>query len=448
MKLRPTTTDHEIVRLAVPATGALAADPLLSLVDTALVGNLGTIPLAALGINLAVFTTIFVTFNFLVYGTTAEVAQQRGRGDDAAAARYAVQAAWLAVTLGVALVGTIQLAAPVILDAMGATGEVRAPALAYLRVRGFSGLAVLLVMVGHGTFRGLKDTRTPLLVAIGANAVNAALSAVLIYPAGWGVAGAAWGTLLAQTGAAITFLVLGHRALDGPPRSLDRQAMGSMLKVSRDLFLRTLSLLSGLLITTAVAARMGVRVIAAHQVVREIWSLLVMLLDGLAIAAQAMLGTAVGRGRAMRSYGDVRRLLSWGFVTGSAAGVIVLSVGGIAPGIFTDDPLVLRQIRGVWPVVAGLQPIAGIVFVADGILMGVKDFRFLLGVTAVASFVGLVPIALAAWAFGWGLGGLWAGMVAMVVIRLVASLWRLRPRGWLRITAPDTDPRLAADGFR
>ena len=153
--------DREIFGLAIPAIGALAADPLLSLVDTALVGNLGAVPLAALGINLAVFTTVFLTFNFLMYGTTAEVAQQRGRGDDEAAARYAVQALWLATGLGILMICVLQLAAPAILELMGATGDVREPAMGYLRIRAFSAVSIFIVMVGHGTFRGLKDTRTP-----------------------------------------------------------------------------------------------------------------------------------------------------------------------------------------------------------------------------------------------------------------------------------------------
>ena len=432
-RLRP--IDREIARLALPATGALAADPLLSLVDTALVGNLGTVPLAALGINLAVFTTLFTTFNFLVYGTTAEVAQHRGRGDHRAAASHAVQAGWLAVLLGIVLVAAIQLFAPLVLDLMGATGPVRDPAMGYLRIRGMSAVAILLVMVGHGTFRGLLDTRTPLLVAIGANVLNAILSAVLVYPMGLGVAGAAWGTLVAQSGAALVFLVLARRALGRPPLGIDRTAMGSIVRISRDLFLRTLSLLSGLLVTTAVASRMGVQVVAGHQVVREVWSLLALTLDGLAIAGQAIVGTAVGARRATSVHDDVQRLLGWGLAIGCLTGAVVLALQGVVPPIFTDDPEVLAQVDQVWWVVAALQPLAGLVFVADGVLMGSKDFRFLLGSTAAAALGALVPVVLAARALDWGIAGLWAGMAALIGVRLCTSLWRLRPTGWQRVVA-------------
>lgn len=445
---RLTGTDREIVRLALPAAGALAADPLLSLVDTALVGNLGAVPLAALGINLAVFTTMFVSFNFLVYGTTAEVAQHRGRGDQEAVARHTVQAAWLAVGVGLLLVVAIQAGAPLVLDLMGATGSVREPALSYLRIRGFSAVAVLLVMVGHGMFRGLKDTRTPLVVAVAVNLCNAGLSAVLVYPVGLGVAGAAWGTLVAQVGAATTFVVLARRALGSPSLRLDRTAMSSIVGISRDLFLRTLSLLSGLLVTTAIASRMGVRVVAGHQVVREVWSLLALTLDGLAIAAQAMIGTAIGSGHGASAHRDIRRLLGWGLATGSVTGVLVFAARDVVPGVFVDDGAVLDQIGQAWWLVAILQPAAGLVFVADGILMGSKDFRFLLGSTALASLGGLLPVAVAAKVFGWGITGLWYGMAALVGIRLATSLWRLRPRGWARVVGATTPiPLLTRAGW-
>jgi histidinol-phosphate aminotransferase len=417
--------DREIFGLAVPAIGALAADPLLSLVDTALVGNLGAVPLAALGINLAVFTTVFITFNFLVYGTTAEVAQQRGRGDDRAAARYAVQALWLAGGLGVTMIVVLQLAAPAIVELMGATGDVRDPALAYLRIRAFAAVSVFTVMVGHGTFRGLKDTRTPLVVAVVANVANAALSYVLIYPLALGVRGAAIGTLVAQTGSAIAFLALGSRALPVVDRRFDRTAMSSIVRISRDLFLRTLALLSGLLVTTAVAARMGLFVVAGHQVVREVWSLLVLTLDGFAIAAQAMVGTSLGAGRIEEARRTSMRLLWWGGVVGAGLGVVVWFAGPLVAPVFTNDAAVLEQIDQVWWLVALAQPAAGIVFAADGILMGAKDFRFLLVTTAFAALGALVPLALASLWAGWGIVGLWISMVTLVLVRLVAVLWRL-----------------------
>jgi putative MATE family efflux protein len=442
-RFRRDPVDREIFGLAIPAVGALAADPLLSLVDTALVGNLGAVPLAALGINLAVFTTVFLTFNFLVYGTTAEVAQQRGRGDDRAAARYAVQALWLAGGLGIMMIAVLQLAAPAIVELMGATGEVRDPALGYLRIRAFAAASVFTVMVGHGTFRGLKDTRTPLVIAVVTNVVNAVLSFVLIYPVGMGVRGAALGTLLAQTGAAVTFLVLGHRVLPLVDRRIEPAAMSSIVRISRDLFLRTLALLSGLLVTTAVAARMGIVVVAGHQVVREVWSLLALTLDGFAIAAQAMVGTSLGARRVDEAHRTSMRLLWWGGLVGAGLGIVVWLAGPLIAPIFTSDADVLAQIDQVWWLVALAQPAAGIVFAADGILMGAKDFRFLLVTTALAALGALVPLALLSLWADWGIVGLWISMVTLVLVRLIAVLWRLTRRNFDRAVRTVVEPPLA-----
>lgn len=410
--------------------GALAADPLLSLVDTALVGRLGAVALAALGINAAVFTTVFWLFNFLTYGTTAEVARLRGAGRPGEAARYVVQARWLAVGFGLLVMVVLLAGAPWIVALMGGTGAVVEPALAYLRIRAFAAVPVLLVAVGHGAFRGLKDTRTPLWVALGANVVNAVASFVLIHPVGLGVAGAAWGTLGAQAGAALAFLVLGRRALPTSERRIDPVAMRRIVRISRDLFLRTASLLTALLVTTAVAARMGTATIAAHQVARELWVMLALVLDGFAIAGQAMVGTALGAGQPERAREDARALVRWGLGAGLLLGLGYALLEGPLPLVFTGDARVLEEVRGVWLVIALLQPIGGVVFVLDGILMGAADFRFLLWSTALASLGVLVPVALLSLAAGWGLGGLWAGMAAALAVRLLTATLRLRTGRW------------------
>ncbi|HVM00745.1 MAG TPA: MATE family efflux transporter [Egibacteraceae bacterium] len=426
------STDREIVALALPAMAALAADPLLGLVDTALVGRLGAVPLAALGINVAVFNAAFLVFNFLTYGTTAEVARLRGAGRPDDAARYALQALWLAVGLGVVVTAALILAAEPIVGAMGAAGPVTDPALAYLRVRALAAAPVLVVAVGHGAFRGLKDTRTPLGVAVGANAVNAAASYLLIYPGGLGVVGAAYGTLLAQTGAAVAFLVLARRRgrFPLPGLRVDLVAMRAIGRISRDLFLRTGSLLTALLVSTAAATRMGVEVVAAHQIARELWTMLALVLDGFAVAAQAMVGTALGAGRHERARADARRLVGWGLATGTVAGAGYLALAVPLPRLFTGDPAILAEVAAVWLVVAALQPVGGVVFVLDGVFMGAGDFRFLLWSTAAAALGALVPVCLAALTFGWGLPGIWAGMAALMVVRLAATSARLAGGRW------------------
>jgi putative MATE family efflux protein len=423
-------THREIIALSIPAMGALAADPLLSLVDTALVGRLGAVSLAALGVNAAVFTTVFWVFNFLTYGTTAEVARLRGAGDAEAAARYALQALWLAVGLGLAVLAVLQLAAPLILEVMGATAELREPASGYLRVRALAAVPVLVVAVGHGAFRGLKDTRTPLWIALAANVANAVLSYLLIYPAGMGVVGAAWGTVVAQSGAAIAFLLLARGRFPTPDLRIDRKAMRAIIRVSRDLFLRTAALLTGLLIATAAATRVGVTTVAAHQIARELWTMLALVLDGFAIAGQALVATSLGAGRPEVARSDARRLLVYGLVVGTLIGAVYLALIGPLPRLFTTDAAVLAEVRDVWLLIALLQPVGGVVFVLDGILMGSGDFRFLAWSTAVASLGGLAPLALLALATGTGLLGIWWGMVALMGIRLITTLWRLRSDRW------------------
>jgi len=424
---------REILALALPAMAALAADPLLSLVDTALVGRLGAVPLAALGINTAVFTAVFWVFNFLTYATTAEVAALRGAGRPEAAARYALQALWLAVGLGSLVTLVLSLAAPLVVALMGAAPEVVPDALDYLRIRAFAAVPVLVVAVGHGAFRGLKDTRTPLWVALATNAVNAVLSAALIYGVGLGVAGAAWGTLVAQTGAAVAFLLLARRAFPLPDLRVDTAAMRSVVRISRDLFLRTASLLAALTVTTAVAARMGTVTVAAHQIARELWTMLTLVLDGFAIAGQALVGTALGAGRVQVARRDARVLLWWGLGAGVVAGAAYLALGGVLPGVFSEDDAVLDAVASVWPVVVALQPVGGVVFVLDGVLMGAGDFRFLFVSTAAAALGVLVPLSVAALLLDWGLLGIWVGMAGLMAVRGGLILWRLRDGSWARV---------------
>lgn len=431
--MRLGSDDREIVGLALPAMAALAADPLLSLVDTALVGRLGAVPLAALGVSVAVFTLAFFGCNFLTYGTTAEVARLRGAGRPQEAATYALQALWLAVALGVAVTVVLEAGAPLLLRLMGATGAVAADAGTYLRIRALASVPVLVVLVGHGAFRGHKDMRTPLAITVAVNLANAVASWLLIYPAGLGIAGAALGTLAAQTAGAATFLVLGRRRFAPPDLRVEPAAMRRIVGISRDLFLRTAALLTGLLVSTAVATRMGTVTVAAHQIARELWTMLALVQDGFAIAGQAMVGTALGAGMVTEARDTAVRLLWWGTGFGFVVGAAYLALEGVLPHIFTTDPEVLAAVGSVWLTVALLQPVGGVVFVLDGILMGAGDFRFLWWSTALASLGGLVPVCLLALRYGWGLPGIWAGMGVLMAARAVLTVWRLRTGAWAAV---------------
>lgn len=430
--MRGRTVDREIVGLALPAMAALAADPLLSLVDTALVGRLGAVPLGALGVSVALFTLAFFGCNFLSYGTTAEVARLSGAGHPVAASTHALQALWLALALGAAITALFVLGAPLLAALMGAAGPVADAASVYLRIRALAVVPVLIVLVGHGAFRGRKDMRTPLLITVAVNAGNAVASWVLIYPLDMGIAGAAWGTVMAQSAGAAAFLTLGRRRFAPPSLRVDTGAMRRIVAISRDLFLRTAALLTGLLVSTAVATRMGTVTVAAHQIARELWTMLALVQDGFAIAGQAMVGTALGATRLVEARTVAWRLLLWGTGFGVVVGLAYLVAEPVLPALFTRDAEVLAAVATVWAVVAVLQPVGGVVFVLDGVLMGAGDFRFLWWSTALASLGGLVPVCLLALRNGWGLPGIWAGMAVMMGIRAVTTVWRLRSGAWLR----------------
>lgn len=424
---------REILGLALPATVALAADPLLGLVDTALVGRLGTDELAALGVATAVFTTAFVVFNVLTYGTTARVAQLVGARRPADAATFTVQAIWASLAAGLLVTTVLVTATGPVLDLMGASGDVTEPATTYLRIRAFAAVPVLLVQVGHGALRGLKDTRTPLVVTVVANVANAILSVILIHPVGLGVAGAALGTVIAQGMAAVVFMVIVRRRLPAPSLRPVPSQLATLARISRDLFVRTVSLVVGLAVLTAAAARIDTVAVAGHQVARELWLLSTLMLDGFAIAGQAMVGTALGEGDRARARADAWSLTRWGLGAGVVAMLVYLPLGGVLPGIFTTDPAVIETVGSVWLLVAFLQPIGGVTFVLDGVFMGAGDFTFLMGSTVTAVVVGLLPVIALTLSRGWGLPGLWWSVVALMVIRVGAQLWRLRGAAWTRV---------------
>ena len=418
--------DRRILALAVPALGALAADPLVSIVDTAFVGRLGVVPLAALGVNTAVFSLAFVVFNFLAYGTTPLVARAVGRGDRDAAGALAIHALALAVIAGVGALVLLQLAAGPVLSAMGASGDLRDPALVYLRIRAFAGPAVLLITAGHGVFRGWQDTRTPLVATLGLNLVNLVLDPLLIFGLGWGLAGAAIATVVAQWVGALLFvwLILGPRreALGVRLHWPHLRDLAPLVRVGGALLIRTLSLIGTMTLATATAARIGVLAVAAHQVAMQLWLLLALVVDALAVAAQAMIGEA----RPAEARLIARRLLLW------AAGIGVLLAAAFLlgrpwlPRVFTDDPEAIARVDRLLPFIIFMQPLNALVFVWDGIFMGAGAFRYLAVQMVLSSALAVVLLLLAV-PLGWGLAGVWWAIVALMATRAVTlGLWYAR----------------------
>ncbi len=408
--------------LAFPALGALAADPLVSLVDTLFVGRLGVTPLAALGVNTSIFSMAFVVFNFLAYGTTPMVAGAVGRGDVDRAGRIAVEALTLAFIAGLVALALLQLFARPIVEAMGATGELVEPALVYLRIRAFAGPAVLLITAGHGIFRGWHDTRTPLRVTLALNVVNLVLDPLLIFGFGWGIAGAAVATVVAQWSGALCFLwlvLVRRREALGVRLELPRpRDLLPFLHIGGTLVIRTFSLIGTLTLATAVATRIGTVAVAAHQVASQLWLGLALVVDALAVAGQAMVARYRGSrgGRAARVAAD--RLLVWGFAVGLGLAFGFTAVSPWLPRIFTDDPTAIAGVRSLLPFVIVMQPINALVFVWDGILIGAEDFRYLAAQMVLSAIIAGVVLLLVL-PLDWGLEGVWWGIVALMLGRLL-----------------------------
>jgi putative MATE family efflux protein len=397
------------------------------MVDTAFVGRLGTVPLGALGVNAAIFTLAFVVFNFLAYGTTPRIARAVGRRDAEGAGRVAVEALVLALAAGVVATALLLLSADLVLTLMGASGELREPAGAYLRIRALAGPAVLVVMAGHGIFRGYQDTRTPLVVTLGLNVVNLVLDPILIFGLGWGIEGAAWATVAAQWVGALWFLALllgPRRSLLGTAPRLPRPAeLLPFLRVGGELVLRTFALIGTLTVAAAVATRLGPAQVAGHQVAIQLWLLLALVVDAVAVAAQALVARYRGEGdpRVLRVV--TNRLLLWGGATGVALAAVFFLLAPWLPRIFTDDRDSLAAVAGVMAFVIWMQPLNALVFVWDGIYMGLEEFRFL-ALQMLLSAAAAAALLLAVIPLGWGLPGVWWGIVALMGVRAATLAWR------------------------
>lgn len=417
MTSRLGATDREILGLAIPALGALAIDPLLTLVDTAFVARLGTVPLAALGVDTAILSFAFFAFNFLAYVVTPLVARALGGGHVEEARRWVGDALALAVVLGATVTVIVQIAAPLFVDLMGAGPEVAGPAVSYLRIRALATPAVLVVTAGHGAFRGHKDTRTPLKVALGVNLINLVLDPLLIFGLDWGLEGAAVATAIAQYAGAVWFLrLLVVREMASRPRGLT-SSLPSLLALGRNgalLTVRSGLLLAALTVAAATATRLGPAEIAAHQLVAQVFLLAALLADSFAIAAQAMVGDTAGRGDRQLLDTLSRRLVLWGI----AAGVVLTLIVGLGRhglGMLASDDRVAALAVRAGGVVALAEPVAALVFVGDGIFLGLLALGAMVASTALG---GLVAVALMAWTpLGDTLDGIWWAIAAMLVVR-------------------------------
>ncbi|HEU4917397.1 MAG TPA: MATE family efflux transporter [Acidimicrobiia bacterium] len=422
----PRIAHRAILRLAVPALGTLAIDPVLTLIDTAFVARVGVDELAALGVDTAILGFAFFGFNFLAYATTPLVAQALGRGNPGEARRWVGDALLLAAGLGVLAAAILELLAPWFVGLMGAGEGVAEAAVSYLRIRAIATPAVLIVTAAHGAFRGHQDTRTPLLVAVGINVINLVFDPLLIFVAGLGLEGAALGTVIAQWAGAAWFLILvRRRRLADRPGPL-RQAIPTILSLARSgmlVAIRTGFLLAGLTIAAATATRLGPSEIAAHQVVMQVWLLAAMVADAFAIAAQAMVGAAVGSGDSLRIHRLSSRLLAWGVATGVLL-LAVFALGAPALELLVEDPEVAALTISAAAVAGWMMPVGAPLFVADGIFFGLLAFGTIILSTAVGAVVLITLIT--ATPLGETLDGIWWGISAMLAARGLVFVFAYR----------------------
>jgi putative MATE family efflux protein len=425
--------DREILRLALPALGALAAEPLYVLVDTAIVGHLGRPQIAALGLAGTVLAASFTIFNFLAYGTTAVVARAAGAGQHERAARLAAQALWVALGIGVLLVVVLEATAEPLLRALGASGQSGEYALTYFRIAALGLPAALVALAGQGYLRGVSNMRRTLEIVVVANLANVVLEVLFVYGFGWGIAGSAAGTVIAQAGMGVAFVVelLRPHADSRRPRLAE---MRPLVRIGGQIFVRTTALLGSFVVASSVAARIGDALIGAHQIAFQLFIFLSLVLDAIAIAGQVIVGRMLGAGDAEGAYRAALRMIVWSTVVGGVFAVVLLPLDHLLPRAFTGDHAVLVQAALLWPFFALMQPLGGAVFALDGILIGAGDTAYLMWSMLVASAV-FVAIAVLSYREHWGIVGLWIGLDVLIAVRLVLLGVRFMGRRWAVVGA-------------
>jgi MATE family, multidrug efflux pump len=414
-------TDRRIVALAVPALGALAVEPLYVLVDTAIVGRLGTAQLGGLALSATVLSLVVSACTFLVYGTTERVARRVGAGDRGGAADVGVQAMWLGGAVAVPLTVAIAAAAPWLTRALGGSSDVLGFANTYLRISAVALPAVIFVLCAQGLQRGMSDYRTPMMILIASNGLNAVLEVLFVFGLGLGVPGSAWSTVVAQIAAAAAFAaVIRRHVRPARRRRPSWTEMRPLLRAGRHLLLRSAAMLVVFIGTTSVAARTDEPTLAAHQIAASLLALIALALDALAIPAQTLVAEHLGRddhGAAADTSRRVVRLTVW-CASGLAGAVIVLAP--VLPHAFTGDGAVVSRATAALVVLGVLLVPAGIAYATDGVLIGAGDYRFL-GIAALAYLVALVPLGGAVLSLDLGIVAIWSVLLVWMLLRATAN---------------------------
>jgi putative MATE family efflux protein len=429
--------DREILRLAVPAFFALVAEPLFLLADTAIVGHLGTAPLAGLAIAATIVQTLVYLAVFLAYGTTAAVGRHLGADDLRGALATGISGIWLALLIGAALAVVVVAFADLIVRGFDAGPAVNEAATDYLRIAALGMPPMLVVLAGTGILRGLQDTWTPLVIAVAANLANIGLNVWLVYGLDLGISGSALGTTLAQLGAGVALVAVVVRGARRHGASLgpDRRAIAEAARANVPLFVRTATLRAALLLATLVASTMAAASIAAHQIVWTVTIALALALDAIAIAGQAMIGRYLGAGDIASTRRTTRLMMEWGLWFGVIVGAALLVTSPWLPRAFSSDPDVWHAALGALIVLALTQPVSGVVFVLDGVLIGAGDGAYLAraGLVTLAIYA---PLAGLVWVADLGLTWLWIAYAGLLAARAVTLVLRERSDDWLVTGVP------------
>jgi MATE family multidrug resistance protein len=418
-----------LLALSFPVLVSLIAEPLTGLADTAFIARLGTAPLAGLGIGTAALSGIFWAFNFLGIGTQTEVAHADGtgaqtRGRDASGLAMALGAL---IGCGLAVLGFLGL--EVAMDFMTDDAEIQSAAAIYLRIRLLGGPAILISMAAFGALRGLQDMRTPLAIALAQNALNIALDAVLIFgldpiPA-FGIAGAAWASVVSQWLGALWAVDAVRRRL-GLPSGIHWRDARNLLRVGRDLFIRTGSLIFFIVLTTRAATLLGADEGAAHHVIRQFWILSALLLDAFGAAAQSLIGFFLGAGQLHHARRAAAVACVWGVGAGIALMIVMLaSAGSIAAAFLPIE--VHALFSAAWIAYALAQPANALAFVTDGIHWGTSDYRFLRNAMILSTAAGLAALYGFAPAGPDALTVIWIITAGWITVRTVFGMARIWP---------------------
>lgn len=426
-------TPGRILGLALPALGVLTAVPLYLLLDTAVIGRLGATDLAALAAGATILAVVTTDLTFLAYGTTARASRAFGCGDRPGVVREGVQATWVAIGVGSVLFLLIQLFGHVLTRWIAPADGVGAAAATWLQVAGLGIPLALISQSGNGWMRGLQDTRRPLLFVLAGVIPSAAT--VVPFVMMFGLVGSAWSNVLGQLITAVCFLLVlcsEARRRDVSLRP-DFALIKAQLVLGRDLILRSAAFQIAFLSAAAVAGRMGAASLAGHQVQLQLWSFLTLVLDSLAIAAQILVGAALGAGSAVMARYAGRKVIVWSTVFSLILAAVFAAGYAVIPRMFTNDQSVLDVLgAGPWWLLVLLIPIGGVVFAIDGVLLGAGDAAFLRNATILSVFVGFLPPVWMSYAFEWGLTGIWWGLVLMLLVRCAAVILRYRGDAWIR----------------